>query len=285
MTEEFTAEFEPVLHAAGLDNPGELLDESPLESRMKGDVERLGKSGIGARERLRWRPNLARAPGMTFYIKRYFHTGLREQLDRMFRQVMLHSRAWWEFRQSRTLTGKFIPVVQAVGIVERMRGPYEQCSAAVFNSVPGDAFDRAWTRLQRDDAPISRPPRRHDVARGLARFVAAFHQTGYCHRDLYLCHIFADFDEAGARPPQFTLIDLARTHYPRLRRMRWLVKDLSQLDYSARQIGATRSDRLRFLIAYLGLLPHAPRVRYFARRVTAKSDAIQRRERRKNPSG
>ena len=98
---------------------------------------------------------------------------------------------------------------------------------------------------------------------------------------MYLCHIFIDLDESMVRPPNFTIIDLARLHRPRWRRMRWVVKDLSQLDASARQIGASRSDRLRAIYAYLGLNRCSPRVRWYSRAVTRKSDAILQRIARK----
>ncbi|MEW6251858.1 MAG: lipopolysaccharide kinase InaA family protein, partial [Planctomycetota bacterium] len=83
---------------------------------------------------------------------------------------------------------------------------------------------------------------------------------------------------ASAQP---TLIDLARTHRPRLRRTRWIIKDLSQLDTSARQLDATRADRLRFLTTYLRSRPGARPVRWYARRIVRKSDRILRRIARK----
>ena len=112
---------------------------------------------------------------------------------------------------------------------------------------------------------------------------AAFHGTGLCHRDLYLCHIFAEIDAKPVRKtPRFHLIDLARVHRPRWRRMRWIIKDLSQLDASARQVGASRTDRLRFLRAYLHLPREAQRVRWYVRRIVRKSDWILRRIERKS---
>ena len=230
---------------------------------------------MGGRERWRW--ELAGAGGDVLYLKRYEHVRLAEQLDRIRRQSPRHSRAWWEFHQSAELARQYVPVVRAVGVAEDVRFPFEVRSAVLFEEVPGDAFDRIWPRLCRENAPLARGLARHDLTRRLARFVSAFHQTGVCHRDLYLCHVFADLDPAGTRPPRFTLIDLARTHRPHIRRMRWLIKDLSQLDTSARQIGASRADRLRFLLTYLGLKGGTPRARWYARRIAHKSARILRR--------
>jgi hypothetical protein len=192
-----------------------------------------------------------------------------------------------------------------------MWGLWERAGAVILAAVPGDGFDRAWqacggganmaggdahptdagTEAHPTDAgaeahptgaaPVTRGAARFDVVERLARFVTAFHQSGMSHRDLYLCHVFAKLDATGRQPPRFSVIDLARAHRLRWRRTRWLVKDLAQLDYSARQIGATRTDRLRFVETYLGLLRGAARVHWYARAVAAKSDAILKRERRK----
>ena len=263
------------LARAGLPDPASLLESTSSAPQCLGTWHALTKPGLGGRQRWRW--ELDGADGEILYVKRYEHPRLAEQLDRIRRQSPRHSRAWWEFHQSAELARQYVPVVRAVGVAEEMRATFEVRSAVLFEQVAGDAFDRVWPRISREDAPLTRGLARHDLTRRLARFVSAFHQTGMCHRDLYLCHIFADLDPAGTRPPRFTLIDLARTHRPRIGRIRWLIKDLSQLDTSARQIGASRADRLRFLLTYLGLEAGAPRVRWYARRVVYKSDRILRR--------
>jgi heptose I phosphotransferase len=266
------------LAAAGLSDAAALLaDALPA---LAGTCTALVKPGLGGRERWRWQ--LAPGDGPILYIKRYQHTPWREQLDRFGRQNAGHSRAWWEFRQSRELHQRYVPVVRAIAVAEDMHGPCERRSAVIFEQAAGDAFDRVWPRLCAARAPLTRGAARHELTRALARLVSAFHQTGVCHRDLYLCHIFADLDPAAVRAPHFTLIDLARTHRPTpWRRWRWLIKDLSQLDCSAQQIGATRADRWRFLVAYLGLESHAPRVRLYARRIARKSRQILQRIARK----
>lgn len=271
---QIEADWQARLAAAGFPDPAGLLNADQV-AEPGGGWEPLLKPGLGGRQRWRWQLNGAGAA--TLYLKRYVATPLAEQLDRVRRQAGRHSRAWWEFHQSQELRKRYVPAVRAIAFAEQMRGPYEVCSAVLCEEVPGDALDRLWLRLCADHAAVCRPPARHELVCRLAQFVSAFHQTGVCHRDLYLCHVFADVDPAAGRPPRFTLIDLARTHRPRLRRLRWLIKDLAQLDCSARQIGATRTDRLRFLVTYLGLAPTAPRVRHYAQRIVRKSSRILRR--------
>ncbi|MFQ5805502.1 MAG: lipopolysaccharide kinase InaA family protein [Phycisphaerae bacterium] len=269
------------LAACGLKQLGSLLDDTTEVSRFAGRWENLGKPGLGGRRRWRWQWQDG-AGDVVLYVKRYAGTPLGEQWDRIRRQNVRHSRAYWEFVQSQRLGEAHIRVPPAVGFVEQMRGTFERRSALLLEGVPGDGCDRVWRRLCEQRAPVTRGIARHDLAVRLARFVAAFHGTGFCHRDLYLCHIFVDLDPQGGQPPRFALIDLARTHRPRFRRMRWIIKDLSQLDASACQSGATRSDRWRFLLAYLNLQPGAPRARWYARRIVRKSEKILRRAARKS---
>ena len=273
--QEVLPDWRARLADAGLADLTRLLDTPPNELRLAGRWQALSKPGLRGRQRWRW--DLDDLGGTVLYVKCYRAPPLREQADRIRRQTVRHSRAWWEFLQSADLGRHYIPVVRAIGAVEELRGVREVGSAVLFEAVTGDAFDRTWVHLSAQQATVTRGAARHDITRRLARFVSAFHQSGVCHRDLYLCHIFVDLDPTGARPPRFTLIDLARTHRPRLRRMRWLIKDLSQVDASARQMGATRTDRWRFLLTYLGLGRRAPRVRWYARRIARKSDRILRR--------
>lgn len=273
-----TTAWAGALQQAGLSDLSALLAPSFDPQRLDGRWTALVKPGLGGRQRWRWEPPHAAAP---VYVKRYARTGWRAQLDRVLRQNARASRAAWEFEQAERLAESYVPVAPAVGFVEQMSGWYERRSAVLLAAAPGDGLDRVWQRCSAANAPITRGLARHELIVRLARFVSAFHHTGCCHRDLYLCHIFADVDPDAERPPEFCLIDLARTHRPRLRRMRWLLKDLAQLDFSARRCGATRVDRLRFLEAYLGLLRGSPRTRWYVRRIVARSDRILRRERRK----
>ncbi|MFO0838504.1 MAG: lipopolysaccharide kinase InaA family protein [Phycisphaerae bacterium] len=272
-----SAEYRAALRERGLEPLARVLElrESDPDQPW---LQTLSKPDLGGRSR--WRVEL---PGgeRVVYLKRYARPKLREQWDRIWRQNAWHSRAWWEHHQARVLAELRIPANRGVGFVEQMRGQFERRSAVVLERTPGEACDRVWRRWVEAGDARTRGCARHDFARRLARFVAAFHGTGMCHRDLYLCHIFVEGPDSPDQAPRFALIDLARTHRPRWRRTRWILKDLSQVDASARQVGASRADRFRFLLAYLGLQRGAARARWFARRVARRSDRILRREARK----
>lgn len=282
--EAIAPEWRERLASGGLNRLESLLERSPAEQDLSGKIAPLTKSGLGGRERWRWEFGNDDANAVVF-LKRYSRTPLRGQWDRIWRQDARHSHAYWEFEQSQRLADAHIPVPTPIGFVEEMFGRFERRSAVLLARVGGDAFERVWERAERAGAPVTRGMARQDTVRRLARFVAAFHGTGVCHRDLYLCHIFVDLDTSGRRPPAFALIDLARTHRPWWRRMRWIIKDLAQLDASARRIRASRADRYRFLLTYLGLERKSVRARWYARRAGRKSDRILRRDERKRRSG
>lgn len=268
------------LLAVGVPSLSLLLESAADVAAFPGRWEPLVKPGLGTRERWRWDPPKS-ASLATVYVKRYGPPGLRGQWDRIYRQASRHSRAFWEFERSRELAEANIAAPRAVAFVEEMRGALERRSAVLLEAVAGEPLDRLWLRLAAGGAAVTRGLARHDFAVRLGRFVAAFHGTGLCHRDLYLCHIFATVDPECGTPPHFAIIDLARTHRPRLLRLRWLVKDLAQMDYSARQAGVSRTDRLRVLCAYLGLERTSQRVRWYARKIARKADSIQRRAERR----
>ncbi len=67
-----------------------------------------------------------------------------------------------------------------------------------------------------------------------ADLAAKLHEAGLHHRDLYLCHFFA---KVGDEEVELRLIDAARVRVlPRWLSRRWVVKDLAQFTYSARQV-------------------------------------------------
>lgn len=87
------------------------------------------------------------------------------------------------------------------------------------------------------------PWRRKAEALGYA--VARLHNAGFFHRDLYLSHVV--FQGEACR-----FIDLQRLDDGPLFRRHRQVKDLAALLYSARAIGASRTDGLRFFRKYRG---------------------------------
>ena len=83
----------------------------------------------------------------------------------------------------------------------------------------------------------------------LAAFAKLIHESGFNHRDFYLCHLFAN--ELGD-DFEFALIDLQRVQERSAWRYRWLIKDLTQLLYSVPK-SFSRSECLRWYFLYKGI--------------------------------
>jgi heptose I phosphotransferase len=76
---------------------------------------------------------------------------------------------------------------------------------------------------------------------------ARLHASGLHHRDLYLCHFFVKTSD----DLELRLIDAARVRpLPWLFRQRWIVKDLAQFWYSAKQLKIMDDQLIRWLGRY-----------------------------------
>lgn len=121
---------------------------------------------------------------------------------------------------------------------------------------------------RRIDAPHSASTR--PVIHAVARAARTMHAHGLHHQDFYLGHLMVP--EAGEPDPLY-VIDLGRVRHAARLSQRWVVKDLAQLNYSAKD--ATRSERLRFVREYLGR-PLTEADRPLLRRIARKSERIAR---------
>jgi len=123
---------------------------------------------------------------------------------------------------------------QTIAFGEDWQGLFEKRSFIITEKIP-------------DSSSLEEklPENRENFIENLAAFVRKFHDTGFRHRDLYLCHIFCNLQG------QFTLIDLNRVFKPLFFSQKYLIKDLTQLYYSAPSDSVTKMDRLRFFLAYL----------------------------------
>jgi heptose I phosphotransferase len=108
-----------------------------------------------------------------------------------------------------------------------------------------------------------------------AAFIRKFHNTGYRHRDLYLCHIF--LDDNG----ELHLIDLARVFKPVLLAERFRIKDITQVYYSAPAACFSATDRLRFYLAYTGHTKLTHKDKVFIKKVLGRANRMARHDRKR----
>ena len=112
-----------------------------------------------------------------------------------------------------------------------------------------------------------------------ADLAARLHGSGLHHRDLYLCHFFV---KVGPEDLELRLIDAARVRpLPWLFPRRWIVKDLAQFWYSAKQLGIVDDPLIRWLGRYTD---KAPKLAPPLGAIEAKVSWIARHDRNLNRS-
>lgn len=249
--------FAEVLRAHGLTSCAAFLEFSG------GEVVRR----VGTRETLRL--TLGEGPSSSvLYLKRHGPPRWRDRvMPRLHGSRPIHgARNEWE------AIGRFA----AAGIPSMTPVAFGESGPASFVVTEGLAArcDLLQFVGGRDETarpgPLPGPP--EGELRGLIERVAGIarrmHAAGFHHQDFYLNHLLLCDETEG---PRVRVIDLGRVRRHDRLAMRWIVKDLAQLDFSARRLSCR--DRLRFLRAYLGR-PLAPADRTLIRRVAVKSRRI-----------
>ena len=88
----------------------------------------------------------------------------------------------------------------------------------------------------------------------VAEIARTLHENGINHRDFYLCHLLADIsmgrENLAAGNLRLYVVDLHRAQIRGKTPVRWIVKDLGGVYFSALDIGLTSRDVLRFMKAY-----------------------------------
>ncbi len=235
----------------------------------------LDKPSLGDwRRRIRLTLRSAAGNQQVFYLKRYDRPPWQSQLERILTKRAARSAAWWEQHQAKQLLRAGIPTISVVAFGERMRGWIERRSFILTEAIAGESLERWVPRNWPDGHEHVRC--RRALLEGLARMIAAFHDAGLAHRDLYLSHIFISHNRDGR--PAFRLIDLQRVLRPGWRRRRWLVKDLAALNYSSPAGLISKTDRMRWLRTYLGVRRLGDGHKRLARQVLAKTQRIARHD-------
>jgi heptose I phosphotransferase len=252
-------EFRPLLEASGLTTFAALFD---LDG---GEVVRTVGHRTTARIVLP-----AGKDTEVFYLKRHQPPRLVERLKPIlhFSRPILGARTEWEAILRYHAAG--VPTMTPVAF-----GEFQARSLVMTRDLKINRTLLDWA----DDIADKRRDARRDAAHDglaekraiiahVAKIARHMHDSGLHHQDFYLNHLLC---RGGRADLDIRVIDLGRArHRSRLSR-RWIIKDLAQLDFSARKLSC--SDRLRFLRLYLGR-PFRPADRWLIRHVMLKSWAI-----------
>lgn len=118
--------------------------------------------------------------------------------------------------------------------------------------------------------------KKRGIIKELAQLTKDMHDKGFNHRDFYLNHIFIRDDEG--KPIQWSILDLQRVDRRRWFRLRWIIKDLAALNYSALSPFITTTDRIRFLKYYMPQSTASIYKRIFVWMICLKTHRIKRHD-------
>lgn len=119
---------------------------------------------------------------------------------------------------------------------------------------------------------------KRSLIRRMATMVRNLHAMDLYHRDLYLCHFF--LRETPEDPDGFDLVLIDWGRLKRSTRLRWKVKDLAQLLFSARLPGITQTDALRFAYAYFDIQQRQELSPGLVKQIVSKAAGYHRHETR-----
>jgi heptose I phosphotransferase len=266
------------------------MTEFFIDPAYKTGFERLGLTSIKAVFAFGAGKNLAKenlasyrsriefqieSPAVTVFLKRYDNPPIITQLKNWLSAKKRVSCALAEVEAAQKLAAMGINTPRMIGWGQVWGVIFEKRSFAAIEEIrEGQSLERNMPEFFNEPATKGNLVWRRQFIRQLALFIRKFHDTGFRHRDLYLCHIFRIPDG------QFYLIDLARAFKPMLLGGQYRVKDVAQLHYSAPAKHFSKTDRLRFLRAYFGREKLSAGDKSFARRVTSKAMRMARHDAR-----
>lgn len=255
------ARYAPLLRAHGLDT-----------------LERLMRFGGGQRMRAvpgrsTVRIELARPDGgvEVLFLKRYEpeYLSAGRRVLRFLRWPAAQDEAQREWEAIRLLRSHGFQTAEPVAFGQERRRGVVTRSLLMTAQIPRATAAHELLPQLRGEA-------RRRLIQKLAEWTARFHGAGFAHKDLYLSHFFVAPGAEGSAP-ELVCIDLQRLIRPRWLRRRWLVKDLAQLAYSARLVGARRTELLRFYKFYFRRVRIENADRRFIRRVWRRVRRLERR--------
>ena len=191
--------------------------------------------------------------GTHYFIKQHFGIGWKEIFKELLSFKIPIISALNEKRAIDALTKYGIKTMRTVAYGEKGGNPATKRSFIVTEALENTiSLETVWMHHQ---ALLKNLPLKRTIIAELARISRTLHQHGINHRDYYLCHFLMDrrvLKKTEAYNGLY-VIDLHRAQLRAKVPLRWKVKDLAGLFFSAYDTGCTSRDYLRFIHHYTQL--------------------------------
>ncbi len=226
------------------------------------------------RSRLQFEINSPRSPSSTtVFMKRYDRPPVLVQIRNWLSRHNRRSCALCELEAANKLTTAGINTPKVISYGEQWGTLFEKRSFIITEKIPdAESLERKLPDYFHGPDTIENLKLRRNFIIQSASFIKKFHDTHYRHRDLYLSHIF--YSDNG----EFYLIDLARIFRPVVLGRRFQIKDIAQVYYSAPGRHFSKTDRLRFYMAYTGRTKLSKKDKIFIRKVINKAKRMASHE-------
>ncbi len=214
-----------------------------------------------------------------FYVKRYLYPTWRKRLRAAFRGTFfgLH-RGQAEYRALDMMRQLGLPAVRAVACGGRRCAHFLTSGFLITEEVPEACNLTTFAQEVQSGRRVLSRAQRRAMIQELARQLAALHETGCSHGNLFWRNLLVRFGPDG-RPEYFFLDAQPLRSWERLSRGTWWIRELAQVLVSAEQF-TTRVEQVRFLREYLGgALPTDWRL--FARQIARLAEGWRGHEARR----
>lgn len=189
--------------------------------------------------------------GKSYFIKNHFGVGWREIFKNLLQLRLPILGAENEWRAISKLKSLGLATMTSVAYGSRGWNPARRRSLIVTedlsDTISLEDYCKEWKKNPPDFALKLK------LLSKLANISRKLHQGGVCHRDYYLCHFLMPkncLDAGSEQKFELFIIDLHRALIKSPLGIRWIIKDVSGLFYSAMDIGLTQRDYFRFIRIY-----------------------------------
>jgi heptose I phosphotransferase len=187
--------------------------------------------------------------GQACFVKLHFGIGFKEIFKNLFQGRLPILGAATENAALKKLAEIKVPSLEVLEFGAYGVNPATQHSylvtKALTQTISLETLGVSWQKT---------PPSikfKRELIREVAKIAATIHANGLNHRDFYLCHFLLDEAHYEARHQvKLFLIDLHRAQIRQKTPLRWRLKDIAGLFFSALDLPLTRRDLFCFIQAY-----------------------------------